>query len=73
MAEENSHMQILFAPLCKRSGMGIIMRILLVEDDRQLNESLTFQLEKEGFTVDSCFDGEEACYYGEQNIYDIIR
>ncbi len=65
-------MQILFAPLCKRSGMGIIMRILLVEDDRQLNESLTFQLEKEGFTVDSCFDGEEACYYGEQNIYDII-
>ncbi len=48
------------------------MRILLVEDDRQLNESLTFQLEREGFSVDSCFDGEEACYYGEQNIYDII-
>ncbi len=48
------------------------MRILLVEDDRQLNETLTFQLEREGFTVDSCFDGEEACYYGEQNIYDII-
>lgn len=48
------------------------MRILLVEDDKQLNESLTFQLELEGFTVDSCFDGEEACYYGEQNIYDMI-
>ena len=48
------------------------MRILLVEDDEQLNESLTFKLELEGFTVDSCFDGEEACYYGEQNIYDVI-
>ena len=49
-----------------------LMRILLVEDDEQLNESLTFKLELEGFTVDSCFDGEEACYYGEQNIYDVI-
>jgi len=48
------------------------MRILLVEDDESLNESLSFQLEAEGFTVDSCFDGEEACYYGEQNIYDVI-
>lgn len=48
------------------------MRVLLVEDDEQLNETLTFQLESEGFTVDSCFDGEEACYYGEQNIYDVI-
>lgn len=48
------------------------MRILLVEDDRQLNKNLAFKLEKEGFTVDTCFDGEEACFYGEQNIYDLI-
>lgn len=48
------------------------MRILLVEDEEQLNETLTLQLETEGFLVDSCFDGEEACYYGEQNIYDLI-
>lgn len=48
------------------------MRILLVEDEEQLNETLTLQLESEGFLVDSCFDGEEACYYGEQNIYDVI-
>ena len=48
------------------------MRILLVEDEEQLNETLTLQLEAEGFLVDSCFDGEEACYYGEQNIYDVI-
>lgn len=48
------------------------MRILLAEDDKNLNESLAFQLETEGFAVDACFDGEEALYYARQNIYDII-
>lgn len=48
------------------------MRILLAEDDRQLNSTLTWQLEAEGFLVDSCLDGEEALFYGEQNIYDVI-
>lgn len=48
------------------------MRILLAEDDRQLNETLSYQLEREGFTVDSCYDGEEALFYSEQNIHDII-
>ena len=48
------------------------MRILLAEDDEQLNKTLCFQLESKGFSVDSCFDGEEAFYYGEQNIYDVI-
>ena len=49
-----------------------MMRILLAEDDSQLNQTLTFQLKAQGFNVDSCFDGEEALYYGEQNIYDMI-
>ena len=48
------------------------MKILLAEDDRQLNSTLTYQLETEGFSVDSCLDGEEAYFYGEQNIYDVI-
>ncbi len=48
------------------------MRILLAEDDEQLNKTLCIQLVSKGFSVDSCFDGEEACYYGEQNIYDVI-
>lgn len=48
------------------------MRILLAEDDKQLNSTLTYQLETEGFSVDSCLDGEEALFYGEQNIYDVI-
>lgn len=48
------------------------MRILLAEDDRQLNSILAYQLKAEGFDVDFCLDGEEALFYGEQNIYDII-
>lgn len=50
----------------------ITMRILLAEDDRDLNKALTWQLAGQGYTVDSCYDGEEALYYGRQNIYDVI-
>lgn len=48
------------------------MRILLVEDDKKLKNSLAFQLQQEGFIVDTCSDGEEALYYIEQNIHDLI-
>ena len=48
------------------------MRILLVEDDEKLKTSLAFQLEQENFIVDTCSDGEEALYYIEQNIHDLI-
>ena len=48
------------------------MRILLAEDDKDLNKALTWQLTGQGYSVDSCFDGEEALYYGSQNIYDVI-
>lgn len=48
------------------------MRVLLAEDDKDLNKALTWQLKGQGYIVDSCHDGEEALYYGEQNIYDVI-
>lgn len=48
------------------------MRILLAEDDRDLNKALAWQLKGQGYSVDTCYDGEEALYYGEQNIYDVI-
>ncbi len=44
----------------------------MAEDDEKLNESLAFRLEKEGFAVDACLDGEEALYYIEQNIHDLV-
>ena len=39
------------------------MRILLIEDDKYLSETLSFQLVHAGFTVDSCENGEDALYY----------
>lgn len=48
------------------------MRILLIEDDRELNQILAYQLRKEGFTVDICEDGEDALYYMKQNAYELI-
>lgn len=48
------------------------MRILLAEDDKNLNSSLAEQLTANGFEVDCCFDGEEALYYAVQNIHDVI-
>lgn len=48
------------------------MRILIAEDDEKLNETLVYGLTQAGFVVDACFDGEDALFYGEQNIYDVI-
>lgn len=36
------------------------MRILVVEDERDLNAIITRKLQSDGYSVDSCFDGEEA-------------
>lgn len=36
------------------------MRLLIAEDEKQLNKILTQQLKDSGYTVDSCFDGENA-------------
>ncbi len=36
------------------------MRILVVEDERDLNKIITKKLQSDGYSVDSCFDGEEA-------------
>ena len=36
------------------------MRILVVEDQRDMNRLIVKTLKKEGYTVDGCFDGEEA-------------
>ena len=63
-------------PLKKHSyyseRMEEIMRILFVEDDTVLNATITGLLEKEGFLVTGCTDGDEGYWYAEQNIYDLL-
>ena len=39
------------------------MRLLIVEDEQNLRESLQERLRKEGFVVDSAKDGEEGLYF----------
>ena len=46
------------------------MKILVVEDEKDLNRIITKELESEGYLVDSCFDGESAYDYLEMEEYD---
>ena len=44
------------------------MNILMIEDDRELCETVAFRLEQEGFSVDVCHDGEEGLYYMQESM-----
>lgn len=45
------------------------MRILFVEDDKQLSTVVVEQLQKEGYITDCCYDGEEALGYALNTTY----
>jgi two-component system response regulator PhoP len=47
------------------------MRLLVVEDDQALRESLVEQLKKSGFNVDAAADGEEGLYCGREYSLDL--
>ena len=51
---------------------GRNMRILIAEDERDLNNILTEWLRKEHYSVDACFDGQEAWDYLEGAEYDAL-
>ena len=48
------------------------MRILIVEDEKDLNRLISKRLTKEGYAVDSCYDGEDALHYIEMGEFDAI-
>ena len=48
------------------------MRLLVVEDDRDLNRQLVKALGQAGYAVDSAFDGEEGQFLGETEPYDAV-
>jgi DNA-binding response OmpR family regulator len=48
------------------------MRILIVEDEKRLSDSLKKGLSESGFAIDQAFDGEEGLYLATSENYDCI-
>ena len=48
------------------------MKILLIEDDIDISETMKFQLEKEGFQTELCHDGEEGLYLLMEQEHDLV-
>lgn len=46
------------------------MRVLVVEDEKDLNSIICSKLVKEGYNVDTCYDGQAALDYMEAENYD---
>src|ERR1700742_5382687 len=48
------------------------MRVLVVEDERRLAESLQWGLEAQGYAVDLAYDGIEGLELGQEHSYQVI-
>ncbi len=48
------------------------MKILVVDDEKLLVKGIKFNLENEGYQVDTCYDGEEAVEMAAAGSYDLI-
>lgn len=48
------------------------MKILIIEDEKLLADSLKAILEKKGFQVETVYDGETGAEYAELGVYDLL-
>lgn len=48
------------------------MRILIVEDDKQICDAVSMRLRQEGYEVDACHDGVLGLYYMKEGLYDLV-
>ena len=48
------------------------MKILIIEDEKLLADSLKAMLEKKGFDVEAVYDGESGAEYAELGVYDLL-
>ena len=48
------------------------MRLLVVEDDKELNRQLVLAFEQAGYAVDRALDGEEGHFLGDTENYDAV-
>ena len=56
----------------RRERSSTDMRLLVVEDDRDLNRQISSALEAAGYAVDRAFDGEEGWFQGDTEPYDAV-
>src|ERR1700736_336502 len=54
------------------NNKGLNLRLLVIEDDPDLNRQLATALTYAGYVVDRAFDGEEGQYLGETEPYDAV-
>jgi DNA-binding response OmpR family regulator len=64
------HARVILA--CYNNRKEVCMRILLVEDNRRLSDSLRLSLVDDGYAVDVAFDGQEGEEFAELTPYDLI-
>ena len=48
------------------------MRLLVVEDDKDINRQLVSALEQAGYAVDHAYDGEQGWFLGDTEPYDAV-
>src|SRR6202047_5687739 len=60
------------APWSASAERSNFLRLLVVEDDPDLNRQLATALTDAGYVVDRAFDGEEGQYLGETEPYDAV-
>lgn len=48
------------------------MKILLIEDEKLLADSIKTILEGKGFEVEAVYDGESGAQYAELGVYDLL-
>ncbi len=48
------------------------MRLLVVEDDKDLNRQITTALEQAGYVIDRAYDGEQGWFLGDTEPYDAV-
>ncbi len=61
-----------FFYIIRLKRLGVKRKILLVEDDISLNETVKEFLEYNGFEVKNVFDGDSAVNEAYENVYDLI-
>lgn len=51
---------------------GVVMHVLIVEDDLRLSQALSHILKENGYDVDAVYDGAEGLTWADSGIYDVI-